>query len=62
VKGFLLGKSFLSACDSAPVLPGAVIHASAENRNAAGHLPVPASESAKEDHGSQMVTAWLQSG
>ncbi|MDD3684965.1 MAG: hypothetical protein PHW09_13965 [Desulfovibrio desulfuricans] len=59
VKGFLPGKFFLSACDSAPALPGAIIHASSKNRNAACHLSVPASESAKEDHGPQMVAVWL---
>ena len=30
--------------------------------NAADLLPVPASESVKEDHGLQMVSAWLNSG
>jgi len=60
-KGFPSGKSFLSACSSAPVLLGALTHAGAENRNAADLLPVPAPASVKEDHGPQMVAVRLNS-
>jgi len=38
-----------------------MVHADAENRNAADLLPVPASEPAKADLGLQKVAAWLNS-
>ena len=36
------------ATPTLPIFPGAIIHAGAKNRNAVGHLPVPAFESTKK--------------